>query len=104
MSIYPGTRDYDEATAAGWLDPETYFSGDFQELKVPFDASDEDTQLMSEWFRNNSGLRDCYRETAAECEAIVQRLGDHHAAHLDCAAAHYREDNLDEAERHARRA
>lgn len=104
LSIYPGTRDYDEATAAGWLDPETYFTGDFQELKVPFDASEEDTQLMSDWFRNNSGLRECYRETAADCEAIVQRLEGHHAAHLDCAAAHYREDNLDEAVRHARRA
>lgn len=104
LSIYPGTRDYDEATAAGWLDPEAYFTGDFQELKVPFDASEEDTQLMSEWFRNNSGLRDSYRETAAECEAIVQRLPGHHAAHLDCAVAHYREDNFDDAERHAQKA
>lgn len=104
LSIYPGTRDYDEATAAGWLDPEAYFTGDFQELKVPFDASEEDTQLMSEWFRNNSGLRDSYRENAAECEAIVKRLGDHHAAHLDCAVAHYREDSFDDAARHARRA
>lgn len=104
LSIYPGTRDYDEAVAAGWLDPETYFTGDFQELKVPFDASEEDTQLMTEWFRNNSGLRDCYRETAADCEAIAQRLGDHHAAHLDCGVAHYREDNFDEAVRHAKRA
>jgi len=104
LSIYPGTRDYDEATSAGWLDPETYFTGDFQELKVPFDASEEDTQLMSAWFRNNSGLRECYRETAAECEAIVLRLGDHHAAHLDLAVAHYREDNLEGAERHAQKA
>lgn len=104
LSIYPGTRDYDEAKAAGWLDPEAYFTGDFQELKVPFDASEEDTQLMSDWFKNNSGLRDCYRETAAECEAIVQRLPEHHAAHLDCAVAHYREDNFDDAVRHAQKA
>lgn len=104
LSIYPGTRDYDEATAAGWLDPETYFTGDFQELKVPFDASEEDTQLMSDWFRNNSGLRDAYRETAADCEAIVQRLPGHHAAHLDCAVAHYREDSFEDAERHAQKA
>jgi radical SAM superfamily enzyme YgiQ (UPF0313 family) len=104
LSIYPGTRDYDEATATGWLDPETYFTGDFQELKVPFDASEEDTQLMSDWFRNNSGLRECYRETAADCEAIVQRLGDHHAAHLDLAVAHYREENLDGAVKHAQKA
>ena len=104
LSIYPGTRDYDEATTAGWLDPETYFTEDFQELKVPFDASDETTKLMSDWFRNNSGLRECYRETAAECAAIVQRLGDHHAAHLDLAVAYYREDDLEGAERHAQKA
>ncbi|MDI1429734.1 B12-binding domain-containing radical SAM protein [Polyangium sorediatum] len=104
LSIYPGTRDYDEATASGWLDPEVYFTGDFQELKVPFDASEEDTKLMSDWFRENSGLRDHFRESAAECEAILARLGEHHAAHLDCASAHYRENNLDAAERHAARA
>ncbi|MDC0741970.1 B12-binding domain-containing radical SAM protein [Polyangium mundeleinium] len=104
LSIYPGTHDYDEATATGWLDPEVYFTGDFQELKVPFDASEEDTKLMSDWFRENSGLREHFRESAAECEAILARLGDHHAAHLDCASAHYRENNLDAAERHAARA
>jgi anaerobic magnesium-protoporphyrin IX monomethyl ester cyclase len=104
LSIYPGTRDYEEATASGWLDPEVYFKGDFQELKVPFDASEEDTKLLSEWFQKNSGLRDHYREDAAECEAILGRLGGHHAAHLDCATAHYRENNLDEAKRHAQAA
>ncbi len=104
LSIYPGTRDYEEATSSGWLDPEVYFKGDFQELKVPFDASEEVTSLLGDWFSKNSGLRDHYRESAAECEAILARLGDHHAAHLDCASAHYRENNLDEAERHAMRA
>jgi len=104
LSIYPGTRDYEEAVSAGWLEPETFFTGDFQELKVPFDASDEDTRLMSEWFRNNSGLRECYRETAAACEEIVKRLGNHHAAHLDASVAHYREENVDAAELHAQKA
>jgi len=104
LSIYPGTRDYDDATASGWLDPEVYFTGDFQELKVPFDASEEDTRIMSDWFQKNSGLRENYRESSAECEAILERLGEHHAAHLDCASAFYRENNLDDAERHAKRA
>lgn len=101
LSIYPGTRDFEDATAAGWLDPAVYFTGDFQELKVPFDASEEDTRLMSEWFQKNSGLRDHYRESAAECEEILARLSGHHAAHLDCAAAHLRENNLEKAGQHA---
>ena len=104
LSIYPGTRDFDDAEAAGWLERKAYFEGDFQELKVPFDASEDDTRLMSEWFQKNSGLRELYRESSAECEAILARLGDHHAAHLDLAGAFYREGNLEGAERHARRA
>jgi radical SAM superfamily enzyme YgiQ (UPF0313 family) len=104
LSIYPGTRDFHDAEEAGWLDREAYFTGDFQELKVPFDASEEDTRLMSEWFQQNSGLRDMYREGVPECEAILERLGDHAPAHLDLAGAHHREGNQEAAEKHARRA
>jgi anaerobic magnesium-protoporphyrin IX monomethyl ester cyclase len=50
LSVYPGTQDFEDLQAAGVLDPEVYFTEDFQELKVPFDASEEDTRLMSEWF------------------------------------------------------
>jgi radical SAM superfamily enzyme YgiQ (UPF0313 family) len=104
LSIYPGTRDFDDAEKAGWLDREVYFRGDFQELKTPFDASEEDTALMNAWFKDNSGLRPMYREGVRECRAILEQLGDHHAAHMDLAGACIREGLLDEAERHARRA
>lgn len=104
LSIYPGTRDFDDAEAAGWLDREVYFRGDFQELKTPFDASEEDTELMSRWFQQNSGLRELYREGVAEREAILARLGDYHAAHMDLAVACYREGQLDRAQHHAERA
>jgi radical SAM superfamily enzyme YgiQ (UPF0313 family) len=104
LSIYPGTRDFDDAEKAGWLDREQYFTGDFQELKTPFDASEADTALMNAWFQQNSGLREDYHEGAREYEAILGRLGDYHAAHLDLGGAHYREGRFDEAERHVRRA
>ncbi|MFT3766813.1 MAG: radical SAM protein [Minicystis sp.] len=104
LSIYPGTRDFDDAEKAGWLDREVYFGGDFQELKTPFDASEEDTALMNAWFRDNSGLRPMYREGVREHRAILERLGDHHGAHMDLAGSLYREGALDEAERHVRRA
>jgi radical SAM superfamily enzyme YgiQ (UPF0313 family) len=104
LSVYPGTRDYDLAVAAGWLDAEFYFERDFQELKTTFDASDEDTAFLRDWFRRNKGLRDGFREGIVEYEAILGRLGDHHAAHLDLAGAYFREGRLDEAERHASRA
>ena len=46
LSVYPGTRDFDLACEAGWLDGEFYFERDFQELKTTFDASDEDTDVL----------------------------------------------------------
>jgi radical SAM superfamily enzyme YgiQ (UPF0313 family) len=104
LSIYPGTRDFYDAEKAGWLEREAYFSGDFQELKTPYDASDDDMQVMNEWFHQNSGLRTMYREGVRECRAILERLDDHHAAHVDLAGAYFAEGMLDEAERHVRRA
>jgi anaerobic magnesium-protoporphyrin IX monomethyl ester cyclase len=104
LSVYPGTRDYDEAVKAGWLDADFYFERDFQELKTTFDASEEDTALFRDWFVKNKGLKENFHEGVAEYEAIVDRLGHHHAAHIDLAGAYYREGRLDEAELHVRRA
>jgi anaerobic magnesium-protoporphyrin IX monomethyl ester cyclase len=104
LSVYPGTRDYDAAVDAGWLDAELYFERDFQELKTTFDASEEDTSYFRDWFVRNKGLKEMFREGVAECRAIVDRIGDHHAAHMDLGGACYREGLLDEAEQHVRRA
>jgi radical SAM superfamily enzyme YgiQ (UPF0313 family) len=104
LSVYPGTRDYDMAVEAGWLDAEFYFERDFQELKTTFDASDEDTAYFRDWFQKNKGLHEPWREGVTECRAILDALGDHHAAHMDLAGAYWREGDLDGAERHVRRA
>ncbi len=104
LSIYPGTLDFQDAEKAGWLDREKYFTADFQEWKTPFDASPEDTALMSAWFEQNRGLREGYRPDVATCRAILERLGDYHGAHMDLSDAHYHEGQMDAAETHARRA
>ena len=104
LSVYPGTRDYDEAVKAGWLDGEFYFERDFQELKTTFDASDEDTAYFREWFRRNKGLKEGPREGVDECRAILERLPDHHAAHVDLAGAYFKEERFAEAEPHLQRA
>jgi len=104
LSIYPGTRDFDEAEKT-WLDRNVYFTGKFQELKTPFDSSDEDTAYFNDWFRDHSGLREVYKESAADFRAIAEALGTpHHAAHMDLGAALYHEGDLDGAEREVRRA
>ncbi len=104
LSVYPGTRDFDEAVKAGWLDAEFYFERDFQELKTTFDASDEDTAFMRDWFLRNKGLKSAFRESNEDYEAILGRLGDHHAAHMDLGGAYCRAGRLEDAERHVRRA
>lgn len=101
LSVYPGTIDFHDAEKAGWLSREDYFQGNFQELKVPFEVTPEDTQLMAEWFEQNKGLQRCYAPDARTCSAILDELGDHHAAHLDLAGAYFAEGELLGAEKHA---
>ena len=104
LTIYPGTEDFQQAEREKWLDREQYFSGDFQEFKVPFDATEEVTELLNSWFAENKGLQDYYREGVSEYQAILAHLGDHHAAHLDLGGAYFCAGQLDLAERHVRRA
>lgn len=104
LSIYPGTLDFDDAEKSGGLDRRVYFNEPFQELKTPFDADEQCTAAMSDWFAANKGLREGYQESVADAEAILAKLGDHHGAHLDLAGAHYRARQYDAAERYARRA
>lgn len=104
LSFYPGTRDFHDAEDAGRLDRNVYFTDDFQELKAPYDATDEDLAVMDAWWRDNKGLRPMFRDGSAEYRDILARLGDHHAAHMDLAGALFLEGDLDGAETHAGRA
>jgi radical SAM superfamily enzyme YgiQ (UPF0313 family) len=104
LSVYPGTRDFDAAVEAGWLDGEFYFERDFQELKTTFDASEADTDYFRDWFQRNKGLHEPYREGVVECAAILERLPDHAPAHMDLAGALFHAGRFDEAEHHATRA
>ena len=104
LSIYPGTADFHEAERAGWLNREDYFSGRFQELKVPFDAPADDARVMSEWFEANRGLCNAYQANLDDCEAILERLGEHAPAELDLATAYYRAGRLADADRLAMQA
>ncbi|MEZ4441967.1 MAG: radical SAM protein [Polyangiaceae bacterium] len=104
LSIYPGTRDFRDAVGQGWVSPETFFSGSFQELKVPFDADEACTAMMNAWFADHSGLQTLYRPGVDEAQAVLDHLGDHHAARVDLAAALFAAGRLDEAEHHLARA
>ncbi len=100
LSVYPGTVDFHDAEKAGWLDREVYFTDKFQELKVPFDASESDAALMAAWFNDNSGLQRMYVESVEDCRQILDAVGEHHAAHLDLAGALYRAGEYEQAQKH----
>lgn len=104
LSIYPGTRDFNDAEAAGWLDREIFFRDTFQELKTPFDADEALTKVMNAWFAQHSGLQRFHEPTVEECRAVLDLLPEHHAAHIDMAGALFHAGALEEAEAHARRA
>jgi hypothetical protein len=99
LSVYPGTRDYEEAVRQGWLHPDVFFDQDFQEYKTPFDADEETTQVLNEWFHQHRGIQQHYIEDVNTARAILERVGDHHAAWVDLGAAHFRASDLVEAER-----
>ncbi len=104
LSIYPGTADFHDAVRAHKITPESYFDERFQELKVPFDADEACTTRMNGWFAENSGLHHGRPRTLAETRETLALLGDHPPAHLDVAAAAYREGDLAVAKHHAERA
>ncbi len=104
LSIYPGTQDFVDLNKAGALDTREYFEGDFQELKVPFDASEADTAVMTSWFDRHGGVQTMYEPGVAECEDVTRLLPGHAGAELDLGAAHYRAGQLQDAEAHVRRA
>lgn len=101
LSIYPGTTDFDDAVKAGWLTPEVYFEGKFQELKAPFDASPELTRTMNQWFEDHRGVRVVYRPSIEDATSVLSALGtEHHAAHVDLASTLLDAGRLDQAELH----
>ncbi len=104
LSIYPGTRDFQDAVDQGWLDPRVFFREDFQELKTPFDADEATTQVLNEWFREHRGIQRYYQEDVAAAQAILAKVGDYSMAHLDCAGASFRAGDLSSAKTHALRA
>jgi radical SAM superfamily enzyme YgiQ (UPF0313 family) len=104
LSIYPGTRDFQAAVEAGWLSKEVFFQQDFQEFKTPFDADEETTKVLNSWFHEHRGVQNHYLEDVAAARAILEKVGDHHAAQLDLAGAYFREGNFEKAREHAERA
>jgi anaerobic magnesium-protoporphyrin IX monomethyl ester cyclase len=104
LSIYPGTDDYEQAVQTGRIRPDCYFDEPFQELKIPFDATEHDARMMNDWFMKHRGVQACHVPGVSELREVLKNLGEHHAAHLDLAEALIDGGELDAAEFHLNQA
>ena len=104
LSIYPGTDDYADAVRAQRVSPDSYFTGTFQELKMPFDATERDARIMNDWFLKHRGVQVQHIPAVSELREVLATLGDYHAAHLDLAEALIEVEELQEADYHLSRA
>ena len=123
LSVYPGTTEFEVLRRAkdyvgarpgphgpellrrsGGVTAETFFDEDFMQLWALPDMAARNATEMVQWLRANSGLRHFWRPDVEHCRAVLRRLGDCHAAHLDLGAAHAFANQPDDAERHVRRA
>jgi len=104
LSVYPGTVDFEFMKKFDWIDSGIFFTDDFQELKTPFDATEADTKLMSDWFEANRGVRTLYVPSVRDCEDALGLLGDLHTAHVDLGAAYFRSGDFDNSRKHLHKA
>ncbi len=105
LSIYPGTTDFRDAVAAGWLDESIFFEERFLELKAPFGASPEDTQFFDAWFREHRGVLRYRTPTVEQLASLAARFADSHAPSLfQLASAQLSEGDLTGAEQNLDRA
>jgi radical SAM superfamily enzyme YgiQ (UPF0313 family) len=101
FTLLPGTKEFEIAEKNGLASREMFFSDDFFEL-IPllFDVENPSTPEIRQWLNNNSGLRDVWNYSVAECEEVLELLPGFHAAFLDLGGAHFQEGNLDKAKRY----
>ena len=123
LSIYPGTTEFEVLkrrsrflhvrpgrsgpellTWRGKFSARTFFEHDFVEFSAFPDARPADAATVLRWLRTHFGVQRLWQPSVADCRAVLQRLGDLHAAHLDLGAALAYAGQPVEAERHVRRA
>ncbi len=123
LSVYPGTTEFDVLRRTNRflavhpspggpqllrqgkrVTPETFFAEPFFQLWALPDMSPGHATEMIQWLRKNLGIVRFRRQGVEDAAAALDRLGDHHAAHLDLGAAYAFADRPDDAEKHLRRA
>ncbi len=103
LHLYPGTEEFEIFRQNGIVTPELFFKEKFVCLTC-FAGKARDAERVGAHLARLQGVREFREYGVKECTAILERLPEASAAHMDLCKAHLREGNHDSAERHARRA
>jgi len=104
LQVRPGRSGPELLTWRGGFSAGSFFEHDFVEFSAFPDARPADAAAILRWLRTRFGVQRLWRPDLAHCQAVLRRLGDLHAAHLDVGAAAACANRPVEAERHVRRA
>ena len=104
LSIYPGTEEFDILRERGRLRDEDFWQSKSQEVQVFADCSMEDAREIFRWGAARTGLQQLHEDSVEHLQAVLDRLAELPAAHLDLGAAYVRAQQLDAGQRHIERA
>lgn len=96
LAGFPGTDDFERLVKQGRVTSEVFFGKTLVPILYCGDRRDMNTIL--EWYEEHQGYFRLYEYTADECRRVLERFPNLAAAHLDLAAALFREGKLNEAE------
>ena len=123
LSVYPGTTEFEILQRRsrfiqvrpsrsgpellpwrGTFSAKTFFEGTFMEFSAFPDTRPAEATAIVGWLRTHFGVQKLWKESVDDCRAVLDRLGDVHAAELDLGAALAYANRPAEAEGHVRRA
>ncbi len=104
LTAYPGTEEFEILKQKGRCTTESFFTEKFSGFATFADTPKKDALGMLQWLGAHQGAQELRRKSVAECEAVLERLPDLHAAHMDLGGAYFRDNKPAEAQRHIRRA
>jgi len=100
LTIYPGTEEFNVVSRQGRISAETYFAGDFSNIRAAGDFSPQEADQIQEWTSHTSTQTMLFPYSVEEYQQVVERLPDVPAVHVDMAGVFIRNGRAAEARAH----
>jgi len=103
LHLYPGTREFAIFRRKGAVAPEDFITKDAMNLTA-FGGTTEALSEIRPMLEGMQGIQDYWRYGVADLSAVLARLPDLPAAHMDLCGAYLRQGRVADAEDHLDRA